>query len=508
MLVFALSALVVLGLTIVAARLIFVLPAAERGTLSRAISASPETALGRAAEENVQDSAIHPLEAGEDAFAARILLARAAERTIDAQYYIWHGDLTGLLLLQALRDAADRGVRVRLLLDDNGIAGLDAVLAGLMAHENVEVRLFNPFVLRRPKPLNYLFDFLRLNRRMHNKSFTVDGAVSIVGGRNVGDEYFAAGTTGDYFDLDVMAVGAIVARVAEQFDRYWASEPVHAAEAVIKAGSADALERAIQGAAQDPRLTSYREAVQRTDFVAALLDRTLDLQPVEITLVGDDPRKGTGRVDEAGLLTTQLDALLGRPGDHVELVSAYFVPGRKGTASLTSLAERGVRVRVLTNSLGATDVVPVHAGYAKYRKELLSGGVELFELKRDRVGAGSDELGRFGSSGASLHAKTFAIDGERLFVGSFNLDPRSALLNTEMGFLIRSERLARELAQRFDRRIPIGAYRVELAPDGDLAWIELLPDGRTIRHTSEPDSSPIKRLAVTVVGWLPVEWLL
>ena len=303
-----------LAVGVLAARVAFAPPRADREGLSRAIPATSDTALGRAlAGRDDGLSAIHPLHGGEEAFAARILLAREAQSSIDAQYYIWQQDLTGLLLLEALRDAADRGVRVRLLLDDNGIRGLDDELAGLMAHDNVELRLFNPFMLRRPKWANYAFDPLRLNRRMHNKSFTVDGAVTIVGGRNVGDEYFAAGTTGDYFDLDVMAVGPVVGKVAAQFDAYWSAEAVHDARAVIGEGHPAALDESVRAVERDPRRASYRDAVARTGFVEAFLDRTLEMERVEVALVADDPVKGMGRARGRGLLTGQLDALLGRP---------------------------------------------------------------------------------------------------------------------------------------------------------------------------------------------------
>lgn len=377
-----------------------------------------------------------------------------------------------------------------------------------MAHENVEVRLFNPFVLRRPKLANYLFDVVRLNRRMHNKSFTVDGAASIVGGRNVGDEYFGAGTTGDYFDLDVMAVGGIVPEVARQFDRYWASEPVYPAQAIIGKDDPGGLDRSIEAAKRDPRAEHYVGAVRDTQLVAAMLDHSLELESVDAVVVADDPSKGTGPITGNGLLMRQLEAQLGQVERRLDLVSAYFVPGEKGTDMLAGLARRGVRVQVLTNGLEATDVLPVHAGYAKYRKALLRSGVRLSELKRGRADSKADDLGITGSSAASLHAKTFGVDSARIFIGSFNFDPRSLLLNTEMGLLIDSVAQATALERRFGQNVRTGAYEVELAPGGDLAWVETAPDGKTTRLASEPGSSWARRLAVTVIGWLPVEWLL
>ena len=474
--------------------------------------------LGRAAAKaHAHDdgalSRILRLGDGREAFAARVLLARAAERTIDAQYYIWKDDLTGMMLLAELRDAADRGVRVRLLLDDNGIDGLDPALAGLMAHANVEVRLFNPFTLRTPKRLNYLFDFARLNRRMHNKSFTVDGAASVVGGRNVGDEYFGARSTGDYFDLDVMATGPVVPEVAAQFDEYWRCGSVHDARGLIGAGEpgtldARILDECIDTSARDPRSMQYREAVMALPFVARFLSGDLEMEAARVELVADDPAKGAGQVRGRHLLVGQLEALLARPERNVEIVSAYFVPGHEGARRIAGLAERGVRVSILTNSLDATDVVPVHAGYAKYRKTLLEAGVKLFELRRERTRAERDALGPIGSSAASLHAKTFGVDGARVFIGSFNLDPRSIYLNTEMGFLIESAGLAGTLSERFDTAMRFGAYAVEMDGDGDLAWIETLPDGTRVRHDTEPGATWGRSALVSIVGRLPVEWLL
>ena len=505
----AVTAIIIVVAAIVLARIVFALPRKRQGGLSTAMPAAADTALGQVAARHVGQTGIYALTGGEEAFAARILLAQMAERSIDAQYYIWHGDLTGMLLLQAMWDAAERGVRVRLLLDDNGIRGLDAHLASLMVHQNVEVRLFNPFVLRHPKFANYLFDFLRLNRRMHNKSFTVDGAVTIVGGRNIGDEYFAAGTTGEFLDLDVFAVGAVVPKVAQSFDRYWASEPVHAAEAFLPHKTNVDLDDRLSVIRRHPRYEIYRAAVAKTQFVDNFLAGALELETVDVALVADDPAKGAGPIRKAGLLTTQLEELLARPRRDIDLLSAYFVPGRRIARSLAALAKRGVRIRILTNSLGATDVVPVHAGYAKYRKPLLRAGITLYELKPGFNSASAgDDLGTVGSSSASLHAKTFAIDGERMFIGSFNLDPRSALLNTEMGFLMTSARLAQGLRDQFDGDIPIGAYLVELTADNRLVWIEGHRSGPAVRMTTEPHSTWLKRLGVSAIERLPVEWLL
>ena len=484
---------------------------------------SAQIQLGRAIApqllQHPQLSGIRTLVDPLEAFAARMLLARAAERSLDVQYYIWRSDHTGTLLLQALAQAADRNVRVRLLLDDGGTAGLDRELAALALHPQIEVRLFNPFVLRWPKPLGYLTDFNRANRRMHNKSFTADNQASIVGGRNVGDEYFGA-TDGVLFsDLDVLAVGAIVPEVSHDFDRYWSSASAWPVQAIVPAGSADdrALldARAAAVAASDKGKT-YTEAVRQAPFIADLLAQTLNLQWSHVQIVSDDPAKGLGLAERSGLLVDQLHRVLGKPEKSVSLVSPYFVPTAAGTEALARLSRSGVAVRVLTNGYEATDVPLVHAGYAQYRTTLLQSGVVLYEKQRE-VQADQPEAERhlrnnpLGSSASSLHAKTFAVDGQRAFVGSFNFDPRSTLLNTELGFVIDSPLLARQIEQGFDTEVPKRAYTLALSASGEIEW-RSTNDGSgnntpTV-HATEPGSRWWSRLGLKILSWLPIEWLL
>lgn len=453
---------------------------------------------------------IYPLPDPHDAFAARALLARSAERTLDVQYYIWHGDLTGTLLLEELHDAADRGVRVRLLLDDNGTAGLDTELAALALHPQIEVRLFNPFVVRNPKWLGYLTDFPRANRRMHNKSFTADNLGTIIGGRNVGDEYFGA-TEGVLFaDLDVLAIGPIVEEVSTDFDRYWASGSSYPVEQILPAVSAadlDQLSRQAELVEHDAAAARYVAAITGSDFLRRMLEDDLQLEWARARMVTDDPAKGLGLAADEDLLLYQLGRILESPVSEVVLVSPYFVPTAAGTEAFVAMAQRGIRLRILTNSLEATDVAAVHAGYAKRRKDLLRGGVELFEMRRlspqlER----NPSTGPFGSSGSSLHAKTFAIDGERIFIGSFNFDPRSANLNTELGFVIDSPALARTVHEAFDVAIPGNAYEVRMEDDA-LYWIERRGD-RQIRYDTEPNTGLLKRGFIVFLSLLPIEWLL
>jgi len=456
-------------------------------------------------------SGVYPLAAGRDAFAARAALAYRAERSIDLQYYIWRKDLTGLLLLDALRSAAARGVRVRLLLDDNNTAGLDPVLAELDRDPNIEVRLFNPFPMRRWRSLGYLGEFGRLNRRMHNKSFTVDNQVTIVGGRNIGDEYFDAAGDLLFVDLDVMAIGPVVQAVSHDFDRYWNSRSAYPVSSLVGPAGDPApptLEQELKTVRGQPAGQAYIEAIRSLPFVEQLAQRRLNLEWATTQLISDDPDKVLDRARPEARLAPRLRDLLGEPRRQVDVVSPYFVPGKDTTRAFGDMAARGVKVRVLTNSLEATDVAAVHAGYAKWRRALLESGVSLFELRRVAGDTKSrTRTGPLGSSGSSLHAKTFGVDGGRVFVGSFNLDPRSIELNTEMGFVIDSAALARDLDARLTNTMPHAAYEVKLDQDGKLVWIERTPEG-VVRHETEPGTSIWKRAGVRILSWLPIDWLL
>ena len=490
-------------------------PTGATVALASVASASTVTPAATAAAAGPAPSGIYPLFDSREAFAARIALARRATRTLDVQYYIWRNDTTGALLFDALCDAADRGVRVRLLLDDNNTSDLDEVLAGLDAHPRIEVRLFNPFALRRPRIVGYLTDFFRLNRRMHNKSFTVDGEATIVGGRNIGDEYF--GATGDvlFVDLDVLAVGPIVADVAQDFERYWTSKPACPAERLLprRDGRPSVWRaRSRHRRASDPRRVAYLASVGELTFESDLRARRLPLIWAPTHMVSDDPAKVCDRGVRKAYLPRQIVAIVGAPRATFDIVSPYFVPGASGVRTFARLARQGVRVRVLTNAFEATDVAAVHAGYSKRRKALLEAGVALYELRRSSVAIGAAErpehhMGRLGSSGSSLHAKTFAVDGTRVFVGSYNFDPRSAKLNTELGFVIDSAPLTQHIATTFESAVPGNAYEVRLTPAGSLYWIERGAAGE-IRHDVEPGTRWWQRALVTLLGMLPLEWML
>ena len=493
------------------------LPSLEGRNETSALVDTQGTRLGLAlaplAAANPGKSGIYALAEPGGAFAARALLASAAERSLDVQYYIWHGDQTGYMLFEALWQAAERGVRVRLLLDDNSTRGLDATIVALDAHPNIDVRLYNPVVHRGARSLNFLADFTRVNRRMHNKSFTADNQATIVGGRNIGNEYFGAGTGVAFRDLDVIAVGTVVREVSTAFDLYWNSASAYPATRLVGSAALDAaasLREKFEAVRDDPVSATYLGALRNTTLMRELLDGRLAFEWTTARLFRDDPAKTLDTADRTDVLL--LSALLNevRPLNmSFDLVSPYLVPGEGGTQALAALAGRGVQVRILTNSAAATDVGAVHAGYAKRREDLLRAGIRLYELKPSAVERGPEEKQTTGgSSGASLHAKTFAIDRSRLFVGSFNFDARSARLNTEMGLLIDSPALAARLAASFEDDIPNAAYEVRRdAVSGNLEWIERTHAGEK-RFTSEPGIGILSRAWLGFISILPIEWLL
>jgi putative cardiolipin synthase len=492
------------------------LPSLDGRSVTHALPHDENTRIGRAIAPRAAGHAgltgVNVLLDGRDAFAARMMMADTAERSLDVQYYIWRNDTTGMLMLRALQNAADRGVRVRLLLDDNNTAGLDGALAVLDAHPNIEVRLFNPYARRYARTFGLLTDFKRLNQRMHNKSFTADGQATVVGGRNVGDEYFEATGQVLFADLDILAVGAVVGAVETDFDRYWNSRSAYPAAGLLPPsdpGMVAELNARHTRATGAPAAKAYLDAMRSSTFVAELAQKTLPLEWVPVELVSDDPDKVLGGAPESGL-AYRLPGKFGEPASQVDLVSPYFVPGANWAARFGLLASNGIKVRILTNSLEATDVKAVHAGYARWRKQLVASGVTLLELKRSWPASGEPKRGAGpgGSSGSSLHAKTFAVDQSRMFVGSFNFDPRSADLNTEMGFVIDSPAMAQRMSSVLDKQIMARAYEVKLSPEGKLRWVERNAAGVQTWHDTEPGATLWQRATVEVMSLLPIDWLL
>ncbi len=483
-----------------------------------AVTETADTRLGRAVAPYVVAhpgvSGIHKFSQPHDAFAARVLLADAAQKSLDAQYFIWSHDQVGSLLFEALWKAAERGVRVRLLLDDANTSGLDATLAALDAHPNIELRLYNPFSYRGSRAVGYISEFGRLNRRMHNKSFTADNQLSVVGGRNIANEYFGAAGGIGFADIDVLAIGPVVREVSKEFDLYWNSASAYPAAPFVDTPGTDgraALEAGFAARHVDPVAVDYLKAVEESSLIGEIGDRQLAFEWTTVKVLYDDPAKTLDPSERTDvLLFPELMRQLGTPEKSFDIVSPYFVPGAKGTSMLTDMARRGVKIRVLTNSLASSDVSIVHAGYMKRRRDLLLAGVALYELKPNANEYSLKVRGRFGAGKvAGLHAKTYAVDGERIFVGSFNFDLRSARLNTEMGLVIDSPVFARQLDTFFDEEVPDLAYEVRLAPQGEgLVWIERTASGEQKLHDVDPETDWAKRFRVGLMSDLPIDWLL
>lgn len=451
---------------------------------------------------------------GLDALVARAVLASYAVKSIDAQYYLLHNDTVGALFIDQLLKAADRGVRVRLLVDDMDMAGRDTASAVLDSHPNIEVRLFNPFGRNTSRLFQYISGFGTLTRRSHNKSFTVDSIATIVGGRNIGDEYFVADPALAFLDLDVLAVGPAAALVAGSFDLYWNHELsypiVTLVETLPTAAQVREKKAAFREYIEQQRETVYFKNLTESNLAKAKRGISVDLHKGKGRgeVVWDHPDKLLSFGDQANMLLADLKPYLEGAEKELLVISPYFIPGSKGIEFFRKLRDRGVRVVIFTNSLSSTDVSVVHAGYAKYRRELLKMGVELYELNRDFSGDESNKNWKFYESKASLHAKCFVIDRTTTFIGSLNLDPRSVIQNTEIGMIIESEPIASEIAVFIDREISTLAFRLELEAGYQgtsyLIWRGVV-DGQQRSLKAEPYTSFWQRFMVGLMRLLPIE---
>lgn len=476
------------------------------------------TALGKTSHKLLQahpePNGFHPLGSGVDALLARIALAEQAERTLDVQYYIWHDDQTGRHLAYALLRAADRGVRVRVLLDDVGTGANDDTLLSLDAHPNIEIRLFNPIASRTFRGLSMLGDMSRVNRRMHNKSFTADNQAAVVGGRNIGDEYFDASDDVAFGDLDVLMIGTVVPQVSQAFDRFWNAPQSVGITALVgshaEAASLDTLRAQLAAFIDSQRNSPY--VTQAGSRLAELLSASQGgVYWGAARLLYDDPDKISREPGDAeGQLLPQLGAAHRQVQRELLIVSPYFVPGKKGVAWLSDLVKRGAHVTVLTNSLAATDVSAVHSGYQRYREDLLEGGIRLYEVMPDAITKqyAKRKKKMLGASRASLHAKTFVFDRQSVFIGSLNLDPRSVELNTEIGVMCESPALANDVAGAIEQLLDQVAWRLERKVDESgkvhIEWVESGDDGE-LRYTTEPQASTWRRMSAWFLGLLPIE---
>lgn len=445
-----------------------------------------------------------PLFLGRDALAARLDIVAHAEKTIDLQYYIYHSDRSGRLLAEALLRAADRGVRVRALIDDIH-SDNDDVMKALNAHPAIEIRHFNPFRMRKLRMLETLLAFGRVDRRMHNKQLTVDQRFSIVGGRNIGDEYFGTGDDSAFADLDVLVEGPAVAELEAVFEEYWQSPrskllSEDVSEKQLK--KLDVLRQQLRDQLQQDE-KPLREAVEKSGYLEARLAGTSRPYECSTAVLADKPedKDGDKSHSEVG---KELGQYLRAARKDVVLMSAYFVPGEAGTEALVAALDHGVNVTVITNSLASTDVGAVHAGYSRYREPLLKAGAKIWEMKPVVAKKERWHFAFGGSSHASLHTKSYLFDQRYLFIGSFNLDPRSAALNTEMGLLFDCPAMAEPLSAGMHEVLPDLAYHVYLDEQGRLRW-EDETDDVVVIHDKEPETGFWKRSEIWWLKRLPIE---
>ena len=463
-------------------------------------------------------SGYHPIVTGANAFASRSILTDMATRNIDAQYYIWHDDQAGQLLLKDLWEAAERGVIVRLLIDDfNSSAALDQQLLRFSSHPNTAVRIVNPLMHRKFQALNFVTGLPRINRRMHNKSMTFDKQITIIGGRNIGNEYLSNDQNSQFADLDVLLIGKVVADIDNSFGSYWSAPISYDIETLVtldEDGPTDFIEGLDQLGTNEKSdnqssLSLYKSAIADSSIDTDLLNKRIPFRWTDMQFLSDDVGKLTKSVTADTNLVQQLRTLLGRPDKELTIISSYFVPTKDGVDTLVELADSGINIKILTNSFDATDVTAVHSGYSQWRPKLLKSGIKIYELKstaseEDR----ENKLWKARSqSSTSLHAKTFAIDDHQVFIGSYNVDPRSANINTEMGVIINDDELARQLHEALSDDLLSQAYEVKLTDDNHLQW-HTMENGEKKVYEAEPRVDLSDHIWLTIMSWLPIDWLL
>ncbi|MGI9331213.1 MAG: phospholipase D family protein [Gammaproteobacteria bacterium] len=482
-------------------------------TESYTLAAGPDSYLSKRVADLFQggpgESGFLELDDGVDALAARYVLSARAEKSIDAMYFVIKADAAGSLFIMSLLEAADRGVRVRVLVDDAHLGSYTRGVAALDGHPNVEIRIFNPFARSLPRWWNAVTDFRRINRRMHNKAFIVDGQVGIVGGRNVASEYFGARPDVVFVDSDFGCVGPVVDELTDMFDSYWNHRTAVPVAALVKEPDDHAEE--LEGVRN--RLSSTQQQLSDGPFAKVLTNAVIDRvetaddefiwTPYE--LLYDNPDKALKKRPEElePLITPELFSAADRIEKELLIISPYFVPRKAGLEMLRNLRARDVRVIVVTNSLASTNQVLVHSGYAPVRKKLLNVGVELYEINptAEELAQSRDDL----SSGkGTLHGKVFVADRQRLFVGTFNFDPRSAYINTEMGVIIENPPLAEDWTTDVLAALPANAYRLSLTDKGALRW-NGTEDGEEVTRKREPETGFWKRFGVNILKILPIK---
>lgn len=534
-------------------------------------------AISHDASSHLDESGYFPIITGADAFATRSILTNQASHSIDVQYYIWHDDEVGQLMLKDLYNAANRGVKVRLLLDDlNTKSHLDQQLLSFAQHPNVAVRLINPKRFRKFSPLNYVTELPRFGRRMHNKSMTFDEQLSIIGGRNIGDEYLRSDHKNQFADLDVLLAGKVVKAINNSFEQYWNSPLAYDISVLVKPSKTTSpflgtLDKITANSTHTKLLSNaslYKEAIANSTINTDILAHRIPFRWTMIEFLSDDPKKLQNRAPAQSYLVYKLRETMGEPKQAFTLISSYFVPDTQGVAELVTLANKGVKVKILTNSFSATDVGIVHSGYSETRMPLLKAGIELYELKTSaRIaypqtafpltktltqkkevlkGKWFSKIDKHRSNHSfpkrtsnkqpkpikpqkrsllsptkittSLHTKAFAVDDNKVFIGSYNVDPRSANLNTELGVVIYDSELAHQFHTAVGKNLLAQAYQVTLAADNTLKWQTLPlsndqdnPNSHLIdlkTESQEPQMSLVNRIWVKVFSFLPIKWLL
>ena len=475
-------------------------------------------AISQQSEIHPDLSGYHPIVTGANAFASRSILTGMATRNIDAQYYIWHDDQAGQLMLKDLWDAAERGVIVRLLLDDfNNNAKFDQHLLRFASHPNIAVRIINPLMHRKFQTLNFVTGLPRINRRMHNKSMIFDKQITIIGGRNIGDEYLSNDKSSQFADLDVLLIGKVVADIDNSFASYWSapiSFDIQTLATLDKGETTDFVQgldklKADEKSSSSGSLSVYKAAIEDSSIDTDLINKRVPFRWTDMQFLSDDVGKLTKTVPADTNLVHQLRTLLGSPSKKLTIISSYFVPTKDGVNTLVSLAESGIEIKILTNSFDATDVTAVHSGYSQWRPSLLRAGVKIYELKSTASEEKREnKLWKARSqSSTSLHAKAFAVDDYQVFIGSYNVDPRSANINTEMGVIINDDELATQLHGALSDDLLNQAYEVKLLENGDLQWHTMEKDKKVI-YDSEPRVDVSDHVWLTIMSWLPIDWLL
>jgi putative cardiolipin synthase len=450
------------------------------------------------------ESGFHVISDGKDALALRLLMMARAERTIDAQYFLIYDDLIGRVFVNSMLRAANRGVRVRFLLDDVLSKGLDPGLAALDSHENIEIRIYNPFAHRKTRALDAL-SLGRITRRMHNKSLTVDNQVTLIGGRNIAGEYFDARDDVLFSDLDVLAVGPIVPEVSDSFDTYWNSRAAVPIEALadVPEGAADSLaelDEKVTKSFEDARTSIYADAIRASvDQYISAGAGTFTWAPYD--LVYDSPGKtGAAKVDESELIVNKIKSAVDARRE-LFVITPYFVLTNDDIEGFRRLREQGIEITVITNSLAANNHAPVHGAYYPTRKPLIQMGMNLYELRASRDEPADEPLPKDAPI-VTLHAKSFAVDRESLFIGSFNWNQRSANRDTELGVIIHSPELATALVERVSAKLPSHAFKISLDEKNNTQWT-IIEDGQEVVVTKEPQTSAWRRFSAWIARIVP-----